>query len=173
MYASILKSWVRKRERRANCCGFSVLRGIVSQTLLLQRWTSLFSRLLGERGRSQGGPPSSEVSLNGGRGEQRRRKKGSSIKIPFTFLFTFSFFHFLSLSLAVYLLIIHFISWLPVEDSLCRVFPTLSVVFRWLALTMWMILGWHTHPRTATHTEPTLSSVTCLSLFCISAVIML
>lgn len=100
MYASILKSWVRKRERRANCCGFSVLRGIVSQTLLLQRWTSLFSRLLGERGRSQGGPPSSEVSLNGGRGEQRRRKKGSSIKIPFTFLFTFSFFHFLSLSLS-------------------------------------------------------------------------
>lgn len=115
----------RERERRANCCGFSVLQGIVSQTLPLQRWTSLSSRLLGERGRSQGGPPSSEVSVNGGRAEQREREAEAQSRFLSLFYFTLSFFHFLSLS--VFFLIFHCIFRLPVGDSL------------WLSL--WFVLA--------------------------------
>lgn len=73
-----------KRERQANCCGFSILQGIVSHSPLLQRWTSLPSPLLGERGRSQGGPPSSEASVNGASVERRESKTAAQSRFLFS-----------------------------------------------------------------------------------------
>lgn len=94
-----MQEWVQgEGERRANCCGFSVLRGIVFQTLLLQRWTPLSSRLLGERGRSQVVLRPQKSVLMGAEESRGRERLRSSIKMSFTLLFTLSFSYFISLS---------------------------------------------------------------------------